>query len=125
MEYLNHARDCLSEKETMKSFMTILALVSLIFMNPPLPMAEEGKVSLQILSPKEQEIVKNTFEVVYQIEEGIHVNTVDVFLDGIYQKEFSGLIKDVPTGKHQITVKAELVDSKKSAIWQTIHFEVR
>lgn len=64
--------------------------------------AEDTTIS--ILSPRDGETVTDTFKLTYEILNGPKENHAQVYLDGVYLKEFEGTFSHVPKGEHTITV---------------------
>jgi hypothetical protein len=64
--------------------------------------AEDTTIS--ILSPHDGETVMDTFKLTYEILNGPKENHAQVYLDGVYLKEFEGTFSHVPKGEHTITV---------------------
>jgi hypothetical protein len=68
------------------------------------PIDDGSKVT--ITSPKDGDKVGDTFELKYELAKGSSAHHAHVYLDGQYQKGFSGTFKGVPKGKHEIKVRA-------------------
>jgi hypothetical protein len=68
----------------------------------PLFAAEDTTVS--ILSPHDGETLTDTFILSYEILNGSKENSAQIYLDGVYQKDFDGTFSHVPKGEHTITV---------------------
>lgn len=68
------------------------------------PIEDGSKVT--ITSPKDGDKVGDTFDLKYELTKGSSAHHAHVYLDGQYQKGFSGTFKGVPKGKHEIKVTA-------------------
>jgi hypothetical protein len=68
------------------------------------PIDDGSKVT--ITSPKDGDTVGDTFDLKYELAKGSSAHHAHVYLDGQYQKGFSGTFKGVPKGKHEIKVTA-------------------
>jgi hypothetical protein len=66
------------------------------------PIEDGSKVT--ITSPSNGAKVGDTFELKYELQKGSQAAHAHVYLDGQYQKGFSGTFKEVPKGKHEIRV---------------------
>ena len=73
-----------------------------------------GTTTISILSPHNGETVTNTFDITYEILNAPKDNHAHVYLDGAYQKGFSGTFIHVPKGEHTITVKIADHDDKEA-----------
>ena len=74
----------------------------------------EGTTTISIISPHNGETVTNTFDITYEILNAPKDNHAHVYLDGAYQKGFSGTFIHVPKGEHTITVKIADHDDKEA-----------
>jgi hypothetical protein len=63
--------------------------------------------TVTILSPHDGETVTDTFILTYEILNGRKETHPQIFLDGLYLKEFDGTFFHLPNGEHTITVKVE------------------
>ena len=72
----------------------------------------EGTTTISILAPRNGETVAHTFAITYEILNAPRDNHAQVYLDGIYQKGFTGIFTHVPKGEHTITVKIADHDHK-------------
>ena len=66
---------------------------------------EDGS-KIVITSPKDGDTVGDTFDLKYELAKGSSAHHAHVYLDGQYQKGFSGTFKGVAKGKHEIKVSA-------------------
>jgi hypothetical protein len=77
-----------------------------------------------ITSPKDGDRVSDSFELKYELTKGSHPTHVHVYVDDEYQKGFSGTLKGLSKGTHQITVKGATKDHNVVAASHTITVEV-
>lgn len=63
--------------------------------------------TVTILSPHDGETVTDTFILTYEILNGPKENHPQIFLDGLYLKEFDGTFSRLPNGEHTITVRVD------------------
>ena len=87
--------------------------------------ATDEAMVVKILSPRNGQTVAQTFDVEYEIKEGKVANQIDVFLDGVYQKDFAGKLENIPTGKHELLIKATTTDHDNFATWDRIEIMVK
>ena len=85
---------------------------------------DEG-LNVKILSPQNGQTVARTFEVNYEIHNGMKADQIDVFLDGIYQEDFTGKLENIPPGKHELLIKATTVEQNNFATWDRIEIMVK
>jgi hypothetical protein len=90
---------------------------------PAAPPIEDGSKVI-IMSPKDGDEVDDTFELKYELTKGSHATHVHVYVDGQYQKGFSGTLKGLSKGDHKITVKGATKDHALVAATHTIIVEV-
>lgn len=86
---------------------------------------EDDQTTIIILSPKDGEIVGQTFELKYELAGGATATHAHVFLDDTYQKGFAGVFRGVSKGAHRITVTAATHDHKELPVLSSITVEVR
>ncbi|THJ21990.1 MAG: hypothetical protein CAF45_011040 [Nitrospira sp. CG24E] len=86
------------------------------------PMKDGPKV--MITSPKDGDRVSDSFEVKYEMTKGFQPTHVHVYVDDQYQKGFSGTLKGLSKGTHQITLKGATKDHDVVAASHTITVEV-
>jgi len=72
------------------------------------PIEDGSKVI--ITSPKDGDKVSDTFEVKYDLTKGSQATHVHAYVDGEYQKGFSGEIKSVNRGTHKVTITGATKD---------------
>ena len=77
-----------------------------------------------ITSPKDGEKVSDSFDLKYELTKGPQQTHVHVYVDDLYQKGFSGTLKGLSRGTHQITVKGATKDHDVVAASHTITVEV-
>ena len=87
--------------------------------------AEDDGSTITITSPKDGDMVGETFELKYELVKGSKAAHAHVYLDGKYQKGFDGMFRDVPKGKHEIKVTAATAKHDVLAATQTITVEVK
>jgi hypothetical protein len=90
---------------------------------PHMPHAVDGS-KITIISPKDGDKVSDSFELKYELTKGSQVTHVHVYVDDEYQKGFSGALKGLSKGMHQITVKAATKDHDLAPAVHTITVEV-
>jgi hypothetical protein len=86
------------------------------------PIEDGSKVV--ITSPKEGDEVDDSFEVKYELTKGSQATHVHVYVDGQYQKGFSGMLKGLSKGDHKITVQGATKDHALVKASHTIIIEV-
>ena len=77
-----------------------------------------------ITSPKDGDKVSDSFDLKYEMTKGSNPTHVHVYVDDEYQKGFSGTLKGLSKGTHQITVKGATKDHDTVAASHTITVEV-
>jgi hypothetical protein len=90
---------------------------------PVKPPVEDGS-KVVITSPKDGEEVDDSFELKYELTKGSQATHVHVYVDGQYQKGFSGMLKGLSKGDHKITVKGATKDHDFVTATHTIIVEV-
>lgn len=90
---------------------------------PGAPPAKDGP-RVVITSPKDGDKVSDSFDLKYELPKGSHPTHVHVYVDDQYQKGFSGTLKGLSKGTHQITVKGATKDHDVTAASHTITVEV-
>jgi hypothetical protein len=86
------------------------------------PIEDGSKVV--ITSPKEGDEVDDSFELKYELTKGSQATHVHVYVDGQYQKGFSGTLKGLSKGDHKITVQGATKDHALVKASHTIIVEV-
>ena len=87
------------------------------------PPIDDGS-KIMITSPKDGEEVDDSFELKYELTKGAQATHVHVYLDGQYQKGFSGAFKGLSKGDHKITVTGATKDHDLVVASHTITVEV-
>ena len=87
--------------------------------------AEDDGSKITIMSPKDGDLVGDTFDLKYELVKGSKAAHAHVYLDGKYQKGFDGTFTGVPKGKHEIKVAAATEKHNVLAASQTITIEVQ
>ena len=77
-----------------------------------------------IISPKDGDKVSDSFVLKYELTKGSNPTHVHVYVDDEYQKGFSGTLKGLSKGTHQITVKGATKDHDTVAASHTITVNV-
>jgi len=90
---------------------------------PTKPPIEDGSKVI-ITSPKDGDEVDDTFELKYELTKGSQATHVHVYVDGQYQKGFSGTLKGLSKGDRKITVTGATKDHDLVAATHTIIIEV-
>jgi hypothetical protein len=90
---------------------------------PAKPLIEDGS-KVMITSPKDGDEVDDSFELKYELTKGSQATHVHVYLDGQYQKGFSGTFKGLSKGDHKITVTGATKDHDLVTATHTIIVEV-
>src|ERR1044071_1672697 len=90
---------------------------------PHRPAVVDG-AKIVITSPKDGDKVSDSFELKYELTKGSQATHVHVYVDDEYQKGFSGTLKGLSKGTHQITVKAATKDHDLAPARHTITVEV-
>lgn len=87
--------------------------------------ANDDGNQLRILSPEQGAVIKgDSVEVQYMLTKGAHATHVHCYVDGEYQKGFSGVVKGLAPGIHEIKVVAANHDHKTLAAEATVTIEV-
>jgi hypothetical protein len=87
------------------------------------PVEDGSKV--MITSPKDGDKVSDTFEVKYDLTKGSQATHVHAYVDGEYQKGFSGEIKSLSKGPHKVTVTGATKDHDPVMATHTVNIEVQ
>jgi hypothetical protein len=83
----------------------------------------EGQI--KIVSPEQGAIIKgDSVEVRYELGKGVQATHVHCYVDGEYQKGFSGVVKGLTRGKHEIKVVAANHDHNVLAAETAVTVEV-
>ena len=81
--------------------------------------------AITITSPQNGAMVESSFDLVYSFRKGVMADHVHVFMDGTYQKGFKGQFKEVPSGRHTITVKVATHDHDMVTVSDSIDVVVK
>jgi hypothetical protein len=109
----------------MFGLITMISLLGVQGGISPALAAEDDGSKITITSPKDGDMVGDTFELKYELVKGTKAAHAHVYLDGKYQKGFDGTFGDVPKGKHDIKVAAATEKHDVLAASQTITVEVK
>ncbi|OQW32501.1 MAG: hypothetical protein A4E20_13630 [Nitrospira sp. SG-bin2] len=87
--------------------------------------AAEAQAQIKILSPAPGAIIKGDFvEVRYELAKGVDATHVHCYVDGEYQRGFSGIVKGLARGTHEIKVVAASHDHEATAAEARVTIEV-
>ncbi len=103
----------------------IIFILLAIFPKLPSALAELRSPLITIIAPKDGETVAPTFDLIYQLKSGLSEDSVDIFLDGLYQRHIKHAFNDVPPGKHEIRVKVSTYEPELIVDWDHIEIEVK
>jgi hypothetical protein len=87
-------------------FLSVCILIG-ILAGTYMSLSAAENTTVTILSPHDGETVTDTFILTYEILNGRKENHPQIFLDGLYLKEFDGTFVHLPNGEHTITVKVD------------------
>ena len=86
--------------------------------------ATDDGSQVKIISPAQGAVVTSDVEVQYALTKGTQATHVHCYVDGEYQKGFSGVVKGMPRGTHEIKVVAADKDHKTLAAEAAVMVEV-
>ena len=87
--------------------------------------AEVPEAQIRILSPTQGAVIKeSSVEVRYELAKGVHATHVHCYVDGEYQRRFSGVVKGLTRGTHEIKVVAASHDHEAMAAEARVTIEV-
>lgn len=87
--------------------------------------ANDDGSQLMIVSPQHGAVIKgDSVEVQYMLTKGAHATHVHCYVDGEYQKGFSGVVKGLTPGTHEIKVVAANHDHETLASEAAVTIEV-
>jgi len=112
----------------MKRGVLIVLLMGALVLGAGMPVwaADDDGSQVRILSPENGAVVKgNAVEVQYILVKGKQATHVHIYLDGKYQKGFSGSLKGVTPGKHEIRAVAANPDHKLFAAESVVMITVQ
>ena len=85
----------------------------------------EAQAQIRILSPSPGAVIKgDSVEVRYELAKGVHATHVHCYVDGEYQRGFSGVVKGLTRGTHEIKVVAAGHDHQATAAEARVTIEV-
>lgn len=80
---------------------------------------------IRILSPVQGAVIKgDSVEVRYELAEGVDATHIHCYVDGEYQRGFSGIVKGLTRGAHEIKVVAAGHDHQMTDVEARITIEV-
>lgn len=87
--------------------------------------ADAAVAQVRILSPSQGAVVKgDSVEVRYELAKGVDATHVHCYVDGEYQRGFSGVVKGLTRGTHEIKVVAASHDHQTTAAEARVTIEV-
>jgi hypothetical protein len=87
--------------------------------------AAEAQARIKILSPAPGAIIKgDSVEVRYELAKGVDATHIHCYVDGEYQRGFSGVVKGLTRGTHEIKVVAASHDHQATAAEARVTIEV-
>ena len=87
--------------------------------------ADAAETQIKILSPLPGAVIKeSSVEVRYELAKGIHATHVHCYVDGEYQRGFSGVVKGLARGTHEIKIVAASHDHEAMAAEARVTIEV-
>jgi len=87
---------------------------------------EDDGSQIKILSPENGAVIKgDTVEVQYMLVKGAKSSHVHVYVDGKYQKGFTGMLKNLTPGKHEVKLVASDPDHHLLAAEAVITIDVK
>ena len=101
-----------------------LAMAPVFAGDKPAAAPVEDGSKLMIMSPKDGDKVSDTFEVKYELTKGSQGTHVHAYVDGEYQKGFSGTIKSLSKGTHKVSLNGATKDHDPVVASHTITVEV-
>ena len=104
----------------------ILAFILGCVVISPGSAAEDDGSQVKILRPQHGAVVQgDTLELEYDLIKGHKAAHAHVYLDGTYQKGFTGSFKNLAPGKHEIRVVASTKDHTLLAAQASVTIEVQ
>jgi hypothetical protein len=91
---------------------------------PPAKPIEDGS-KVMITSPKDGDKVSDNFDVKYDLTKGSQATHVHAYVDGEYQKGFSGALKGLSRGTHKVTVTGATKDHDPVTATHSITVDVQ
>ncbi len=111
----------------MSRIVGILAVVGMFVVGTTLNgwAALDDGSEVKIVSPAAGAVIKgDSVDVQYELTKGNKADHVHCFVDGEYQKKFSGIVKGLTLGKHEIKVVAADEDHELLAAEAAVMIEV-
>lgn len=86
---------------------------------------DAAESQIKILSPAQGAVIKgDSIEVRYELAKGVDATHVHCYVDGEYQRGFSGIVKGLTRGTHEIKVVAASPDHQAMAAEARVTIEV-
>jgi hypothetical protein len=86
---------------------------------------EAAEAQLKILSPLSGAVIKgDSVEVRYELAKGVHATHIHCYVDGEYQRGFSGIVRGLVRGTHEIKIVAASHDHEAMAAEARVTIEV-
>jgi hypothetical protein len=87
--------------------------------------ADAAETQIRILSPLQGAVITgDSVEVRYELAKGVHATHVHCYVDGEYQRGFSGVVKGLTRGTHEIKLVAASHDHQATAAEARVTIEV-
>jgi len=87
--------------------------------------AGAAETQIRILSPSQGAVIKgDSIEVRYELAKGVDATHVHCYVDGEYQRGFSGIVKGLARGTHEIRIVAASHDHQATAVEARVTIEV-
>lgn len=87
--------------------------------------SDQAEAQIKILSPAPGAVIKgDSVEVRYELAKGVHATHVHCYVDGEYQRGFSGIVKGLARGTHEIKIVAASHDHEAMAVEARVTIEV-
>ena len=102
-----------------------LSLVPAFAGDTPAKAPVEDGSKVMITSPKDGDKVADTFDVKYDLTKGSQATHVHAYVDGEYQKGFSGQIKSLNRGTHKVTITGATKDHDPVTATHSITVDVQ
>ena len=102
-----------------------LSVAPVIAGDKPAKAPVEDGSKVMITSPKDGEKVSDTFDLKYDLTKGSQATHVHAYVDGEYQKGFSGEIKSLSKGTHKVTVTGATKDHDPVTATHSITVDVQ
>lgn len=102
-----------------------LAMAPVLAGDKPAKAPVEDGSKVMITSPKDGDKVSDTFEVKYDLTKGSQATHVHAYVDGEYQKGFSGEIKSLGRGTHKVTLTGATKDHDPVTATHSITVDVQ